>query len=90
MFSAAQNVVINHHDLPRNSPQLHHDLPPQNQRKMSSNTKESSVFSSRYLTMTGAARLNPHSAPLPLETTLDPGTTTAPSGIISGISAVAL
>jgi hypothetical protein len=29
MFLAAQKVVIKHHDLPRNSPQLHHDLPPQ-------------------------------------------------------------
>ena len=46
---------------------------------MSSNTNESSVFSSRYLTMTGAARLNPHSAPLPFETAREPGTTTAPS-----------
>jgi hypothetical protein len=61
-----------------------------NHRKISSNTKESSVFSSRYLTITGAAKLNPHSAPFPFEIARDPGTTTAPSGITSGISAVAL
>jgi hypothetical protein len=59
-------------------------------RSTSSSTSESSVFSSRYFTITGAATLSPHSAPLPFVTARDPGTTTAPSGITNGDSAVAL
>jgi hypothetical protein len=27
MFSGGKKVSFKHHDLPRNSPQLHHDLP---------------------------------------------------------------
>jgi hypothetical protein len=27
VFSGGEKVSVKHHDLPRNSPQLHHDLP---------------------------------------------------------------
>jgi hypothetical protein len=43
-----------------------------------------SVRESRYLTMTGVARDRPHSVPLPAVTARAPGTTTAPSGTMSG------
>jgi hypothetical protein len=33
MFLGGEKVSIKHHDLPRNSPQLHHDLPSQNTTK---------------------------------------------------------
>src|SRR4030095_1438986 len=45
-----------------------------------------SVFSSRYLTITGVDRLSPHCGPIPCVTARDPGTTTAPSGTTSGAS----
>jgi hypothetical protein len=35
MFLGRKKVSFKHHDLPRNSPQLHHDLPSQNTTKNS-------------------------------------------------------
>jgi hypothetical protein len=32
-FSGGEKVSVKNHDLPRNSPQLHHDLPSQNNTK---------------------------------------------------------
>jgi len=33
VFLATQKVIVDNHDLPRNSPQLHHDLPSRNTTK---------------------------------------------------------
>ena len=49
-----------------------------------SSSVRASVFSSRYLTMTGVASDRPHSRPAPTVTAARPGTTTAPSGTTSG------
>src|SRR5215472_7793213 len=54
----------------------------------SSSSIELCVFWSRYFTITGVYSASPHSAALPLLTARDPGTTTAPSGITRGESAV--
>jgi len=45
------------------------------------------VRSSRYFTITGVATEIPHSRPRPLVTGRDPGTTTAPSGTMTGCPA---
>src|SRR6266496_4373096 len=55
------------------------------QRRKSSNCTAVSVFSSLYFTITGAYSDNPHSFALSLFTVRDPGTTTAPEGISSGV-----
>src|SRR5204863_609996 len=49
-----------------------------------------SVRESRYFTITGVASESPHSGPLPAVAARAPGTTTAPSGMTSGRSAVGL
>ena len=49
-----------------------------------------SVRESRYFTITGVASDSPHSGPFPTVTARAPGTTTAPSGMTSGRSAVGL
>src|ERR1700733_4357339 len=58
-------------------------------RSNSSRVVLRSVFSSRYLTMTGAYKVSPHSWPRPFETARDPGTTTAFAGMMSGWVALA-
>src|SRR5438477_8615789 len=49
-----------------------------------------SVRESRYFTITGVASDRPHSRPFPTVTARAPGTTTAPSGMTSGCSAIGL
>ena len=53
-------------------------------RKASSSAALASVFSSRYLMITGAYTDNPHSIALPRLNAREPGTTTAFSGTTSG------
>src|SRR5207253_680111 len=53
-------------------------------RSHRSSSVRASVRSSRYLTMTGVASDRPHSFPAPTVTAREPGTTTAPSGTMSG------
>ena len=55
-------------------------------RSKSSNSTPLSVFSSRYLIITGVYTLSPHSAALPLVIARAPATTTALSGTTSGPS----
>src|SRR5262249_2674151 len=57
-------------------------------RRKSSRRTDASVFSSLYFTIMGVYKESPRSAPLPLVIALEPGTTTAPSGISSGDSSV--
>ena len=54
------------------------------QRSHVSSSVRASVFSSRYLTMTGVASDKPQAGPAPTVTARDPGTTTAPYGMTSG------
>jgi hypothetical protein len=54
------------------------------QRNASSSAALASVFSSRYLMITGAYTDNPHSMALPRPSDREPGTTTAFSGTTSG------
>ncbi len=58
-------------------------------RSQSSSSAPRSVFSSRYLTITGVYSESFHSAPLPFVTAREPGTTTAFSGTSSGLSGLA-
>ncbi len=58
-------------------------------RSQSSSSTPRSVFSSRYLTMTGVYSERFHSCPLPLVTAREPGTTTAFSGTSRGRSGAA-
>src|SRR5262245_36880095 len=59
-------------------------------RNHRSSSVRASVRSSRYLTTTGVASDRPHSLPAPTVTARAPGTTTAPSGTISGCPASGL
>ena len=58
-------------------------------RSKSSRAALASVFSSRYLMITGAYTATPHSGAFPRFNGREPGTTTAPSGTTSGWSGVA-